>query len=91
MEIRPTADQEAFIREGIASGRYRIPEDALNEALALWEERERARAELLAAVDLAEASLARGEGRDLTEASMRDMAAAIKARGRIRLASRHPR
>lgn len=34
---------------------------------ALWEERERTRAEILAAVDDVEASLARGEGLAITQ------------------------
>ena len=55
------------------------------EALALWEERERTRAELLAAVDEADASLARGEGRPITAESMRALAEDIKRRGRGRL------
>jgi Arc/MetJ-type ribon-helix-helix transcriptional regulator len=47
------------VREAIESGRLRREEDAVQEALSLWEERERLRAELLAGVDEAEASLAR--------------------------------
>ncbi len=47
------------MREAIESGRLRREEDAVQEALSLWEERERLRAELLAGVDEAEASLAR--------------------------------
>jgi hypothetical protein len=39
--------------------------------LSLWEERERRRAEILAAVDIAEASIAGGEGRVISEESMR--------------------
>ncbi len=62
MEVQFTDDQKAFVREAIQSGRYRREEDALLEALSLWEQRERRRAEILAAVDEAEASLARGEG-----------------------------
>ena len=46
----------------------------MKEALSLWEERERARAEILAAVDEAEASLARGEGRIITQESMHELA-----------------
>jgi hypothetical protein len=49
------------------------------------EERERTRAEILAAVDKAEASLARGEGRIVTEQSMHDLAGEVKRRGRARL------
>jgi hypothetical protein len=55
--------------------------------LALWEERERKRAEILAAVDVAEASLARGEGRILTQESTQELADKVKQRGRARLAA----
>jgi putative addiction module CopG family antidote len=87
MEVRLTPDQEAFVRQGIESGRYHTEDDAIAEALALWEERERNRAEILAAVDAAEASLARGEGIVITEQSMRDLAEDVKRRGRARLAA----
>ena len=59
----------------------------MEEALGLWEERERARAEILAAVDEAESSFARGDGRIITRESMRQLAAEIKQRGRPRLAA----
>lgn len=86
MNVSFTPDQEALIRQAIASGRFQRPEDAVKEALLLWEERERARAELLAAVETAEASLARGEGRSITPAeSMRALAEDVKQRGRSRL------
>jgi putative addiction module CopG family antidote len=49
MNVNISPDQKAFIREAIESGRFRSEEDALQEALALWEERERARSEILAA------------------------------------------
>jgi putative addiction module CopG family antidote len=86
MDVQLTADQTAFIRQAIESGRFRREEDALKEALSLWEEQERTRAEMLAAVDEAEASLARGEGRIITQESMRDLAEQVKQRGRARLA-----
>jgi hypothetical protein len=57
----------------------------VKEALSLWEERERTRAEILIAVDEAETSLARGEGRAITQQSMRELAEDIKQRGRARL------
>jgi len=85
MEVRLTPDQEAFVREGIAAGRFQSEADAVAEALSLWEERERRRAEILAAVDEAEASLARGEGIVITEQSMREFAEDVKRRGRARL------
>ncbi|HXM61374.1 MAG TPA: type II toxin-antitoxin system ParD family antitoxin [Terriglobales bacterium] len=58
MEVHLTPDQKAFVRQAIESGRLRRAEDAVQEALSLWEERERARAEILTAVDAAEASFA---------------------------------
>jgi Arc/MetJ-type ribon-helix-helix transcriptional regulator len=87
MEIRLSPDQQAFVREGIAAGRFQSEADAVSEALAMWEERERTRAEILAAVDAAAASLLRGEGRVLTEQFTREFAAAVKQRGRTRLAA----
>ncbi len=86
MDIHLTPDQEAFVRIGIESGRYRNTENAVQEALSLWEERERARAAILMAVDKAEASLANGEGRIITPKSMQKLAKEINQRGRKRLA-----
>jgi putative addiction module CopG family antidote len=85
MEVDLTADQREFIRHSIETGRFHRAEDAVREALLLWEERERRRAEILAAVDTAEASLSRGEGRAVTQQSMRELASEVKQRGRLRL------
>jgi len=90
MEVQLTPDQKAFVRQAIESGRLRREEDAVQEALALWEDRERTRAEILAAVDRAEASLARGDGRITTQQSMLDLAEEVKQRGRARLAAEQP-
>lgn len=87
MEVELTDDQKAFVRQAIATGRLTREEQAVEEALALWEERERTREEILAAVDIAEASLANGEGRTITDQSMRELAEEVKRRGRTRLAS----
>jgi Arc/MetJ-type ribon-helix-helix transcriptional regulator len=87
MEISPTPDQEALIREAVAAGRLARPEDAVSEALALWEERERARAEFRATLDEAEASLAMGEGCEVTPASARALADGVIERARARLAA----
>lgn len=87
MEVQLTPDQKAFVRQAIASGRLRREEDVVKEALALWEERERRRLEILAAVDEAEASLARGEGRPITQDSVRKLSSSVKQRGRARLAA----
>ena len=74
VNIELTPDQRAFVQK------------AIEEALALWEERERRRLEISAMVEEAEASLARGEGRVITEESMRALAEEVKERGRRRLA-----
>jgi Arc/MetJ-type ribon-helix-helix transcriptional regulator len=85
MQIRPTRDQQAFIHAAIEAGRIDSAEDAAREAMKLWEERERRRSEILASIDAAEASIARGEGIEITEESMRALAEDVKQRGRARL------
>jgi hypothetical protein len=79
MEIRPAPDQEAFIRQAIDAGRIARSEDAATQAMALWEERERRRAEILAHVDEAEAALTRGEGTVITAETVSALAEDIGA------------
>ena len=83
MDVQLTSDQKAFARRAIESGRLRTEEDAVQEALALWGKRQRA--EFLITLDDARASIARGEGRVITEDSMRELAREVKERGRARL------
>jgi len=85
MEVQLTSDQKSFARRAVESGRLHTEEDAVQEALALWEERERGRVEFLASIDDARASLARGEGRAITQESMRELAGEVRERGRARL------
>ena len=82
MDVHLTPDQKAFARRAIESGRLHSEEDAVEEALALWEERERQRVEFLLTLDEARASLARGEGRVITQESMQQLASEVKERGR---------
>ena len=82
MDVQLTADQRAFARQAIEDGPLTREEEAVEEALALWEARERTRAEVLAAVDAAELSLAQGKGRVITQQSMRDLASEVSQRGR---------
>jgi Arc/MetJ-type ribon-helix-helix transcriptional regulator len=89
MEIRPSPDQEALIRKAVEAGRFEHPEDAVKEALALWEEREHARAEFIKTLDDAETSLARGEGTEITRESMRELTDGIIERTGTRLAAEH--
>jgi Arc/MetJ-type ribon-helix-helix transcriptional regulator len=86
MDVQFSPGQKAFVREAIASGRIRDEEEAVCQALALWEERERQRVEILGAVERAHASLARGEGRRITsEAELQQFADDVKRRGMARL------
>jgi putative addiction module CopG family antidote len=89
MNVELTPDQRAFVQKAIESGRFTREEEAIEEALALWERRERRRLEIIAMVEEAEASLARGEGREITEDSMKALAEEVKQRGRRRLAAEH--
>ena len=85
MEVQLTSDQKAFARRAVETGRLHSEEEAVQEALALWEERERRRVAFVATLDNASASIARGEGRIITEESMRELSAEIRERGRARL------
>ena len=91
MEVRLTPDQEAFIRQAIQAGRIQRAEDAVTEALLLWEDRESMRSAFVASLEEAKASIARGEGIPVTPASMRALADDVKRRGRERLASERQR
>ena len=88
MEVEFTPDQQALISDAIASGRLHRPEDAMRQALLLWEERERRRLEILAAVELSKASLARGKGRTITTREESDQFVDdVTRRGLARLAA----
>ena len=87
VNVELTPDQRAFVQKAIEAGRFTREEEAVQEALALWEERERRRLEIIAMIDEADASLARGEGILITEESMKALAEDVKARGRERLAA----
>src|SRR5215472_11186533 len=56
MPVPLTPEQKPFARRAIEAGRLRSEDEAVQEALALWEERERRRAEFLATIDDAKAS-----------------------------------
>jgi Arc/MetJ-type ribon-helix-helix transcriptional regulator len=88
MEVELTPDQQALVSDAIASGRLHRPEDAIQQALSMWEERERRRLEILAAVELSKASLARGEGRIITtREESGQLVRDIARRGMARLAA----
>jgi Arc/MetJ-type ribon-helix-helix transcriptional regulator len=82
MEVQFTPEQEAFIRQAIASGRLHRPEDAIQQALSLWERQEQSRLEMLAALDEAEADLQTGQYTDHTDESLPLLAQQLKAEAR---------
>lgn len=85
MQFELTSDQRAFARRAVEAGRLQSEEDAVREALALREERERRRVEFRATIEEARASLMRGEGREITQESISSLSAKIKERGGARL------
>ena len=87
MNVELTPDQRAFVQKAIESGRFTREEEAVQEALALWEERERRPLEIVAMIDDADASLARGEGREFTKESTPALVDEIKQRLRRRIAA----
>ena len=82
MQIALTPGREAFIRHAIERGRLDRAEDAVTEALLLWEERERVRSEFLASRDESRGFIALGEGIAIMQDSMRALAEQVKRRGR---------
>ena len=89
MEVQLTDDQQTFVRQAIERGRYTREEDAIADALALWEERERRRIEILVAVDFAEAAYTRGDGDVVTnDAEAVELFENIKAEGMRRFAAK---
>ncbi len=87
MNVDLTPDQQAFVQKAIESGRLANAEEAIEQALALWERRERRRLEVIAMIDEAEASLARGEGRVFTKETTPALVAEHKERLRQRIAA----
>ena len=86
MDVILTRDQERLVADGLASGRFQRPEDAVREALALWERRERELAAFRASLDEAEASAASSPAMPATEEAMSELAESVSRRGRERLA-----
>jgi Arc/MetJ-type ribon-helix-helix transcriptional regulator len=99
IDARRQPDQRALVKRAIETGRFTDEEQAVQEALTLREEGERRRLGILAAIDEAETSLAKGEGRPVTEGSMKALAVKeFAARSRCssdgassRQQQRHPR
>jgi putative addiction module CopG family antidote len=88
MQVNLTPAQASFIDLGIQEGRFRNSEEAIREALALWEKRERARIELLTSLDSAERALDAGEGEEYTTETLSSLVQSVQKRGAARLSER---
>ena len=87
MHITLTEAQEALVRRAVETGRLARVEDAVTEALLLWEEQQRTREALLAKIEAARQAIAQGEGIAITRDSMQALADDVKRRGRERRAA----
>jgi len=86
MQIELSPEQDSLVHLGIEEGRFRQPEDAVRDALAQWEKRERARVELIASLDLAAQSLDAGEGTTYTMETIHELVEEVERRGKAKLA-----
>ena len=86
MQVQLTQAQSSFVDLGIQEGRFRDSEEAVRQALAQWEKRERTRVELIASLDLAEQSLDAGEGESYTSETLHELVESVKMRGVATLA-----
>jgi Arc/MetJ-type ribon-helix-helix transcriptional regulator len=87
MEIALTPDQQEFIQYGIEKGRFKNSREAVQQALAIWEEIERDRMELLLSLDEAETDIAAGNYIECDEEGLKKLAEQIKQEGRMRRAA----
>jgi putative addiction module CopG family antidote len=88
MQVELTPAQASFIDLGIQEGRFRNSEEAIREALAQWEKRERARVQLLTSLDSAEQALDAGEGEEYTIETLSSLVQSVQERGTARLSER---
>ena len=83
MHVNLTPQLEEMVREKVATGMYNNASEVVREALRLLEEHDRVRLEALrAALGVAEAQIARGEGRRLTPELIAEMDENVKMKAR---------
>ncbi|HYL36646.1 MAG TPA: type II toxin-antitoxin system ParD family antitoxin [Bryobacteraceae bacterium] len=87
MEVRLTPDQEILIQRAIEQGRYRSAEEAVRDAMAQWEERERQRIDLTTDIGRAELELKSGWYSDYTDDTLPLLAEELKREAREMRAS----
>ncbi|HLG98333.1 MAG TPA: type II toxin-antitoxin system ParD family antitoxin [Bryobacteraceae bacterium] len=87
MEVKLTPRQEFLIQRAIEQGRYRSADDAVRDAMARWEERERERIDLTTDIGRAEADLKSGSYQDYTDDTLAFLAEELKREAREMRAS----
>jgi len=87
MEVKLTPSQEILIERAIELGRYRSTEDAVRDAMARWEERERQRIDLTTDIGRAETELKSGWYSDYTDDTLPLLAEELKSEARQMRAS----
>jgi len=85
MQIQLSPEQRSFVELGIQQGRFRDPEEAMQQALSLWVERERARLELLAEIEAGDASPRENDAVLDSDEEIADFLAGVEQRGLARL------
>lgn len=87
MQIELTPDQSAIIDLAIREGRFRSTEEAIQQALAQWEKRERERAELLASLELADQQIDAGGGEAYDADALDGLVMDVRRQGMEKLSS----
>jgi antitoxin ParD1/3/4 len=82
MNVSLTPELERLVNEKVDSGLYQTASEVVREALRLLKERDHEREQLRADVRAGFDQLARGEGKVYDKKSGRQLADAIKSRGR---------
>ena len=89
MEVVLTPTQESLIDAAVREGRLSGREDAMRQALALWEHEEMERRGLVAMIARADAEIERGEYVEVsTEEEIDALTADVIRRGQERLAAK---
>jgi Arc/MetJ-type ribon-helix-helix transcriptional regulator len=85
MQIELTPEQSAFVDLGIREGRFRNSEEAIQQALAHWEKRERNRVELLASLEISDKEIDSGGGETYNADDLSGLVEDVRSRGMQRL------
>ncbi len=85
MQIELTPAQNSFVELGIQEGRFQSRDEAVRQALALWEKRERERLELMGSLDSAERALDAGEGEEFSPETLGGLVESVRKRGSANL------